>query len=86
MDPVQKLWMFHNWIADKNEAAELAKNQAYLVGSFINPEAVNQMLNSNKHISTDAELEESMRMVREATLKDLIPKETKKRRRRRKAN
>jgi hypothetical protein len=66
MDPVQKMWMYENWLADQNEQAELAKNHAYLLASFWNPEAVKQLLgDGNVHTSTDEEFEESTRMVKE---------------------
>lgn len=86
MDPVQKLWLYNNWIADQNEEAELAKNHAYLLASFWNPEAVQQILgDSNVHVSTDEEFEESSRIVREQSLKLLQTKQEPVRRRRRKA-
>lgn len=69
MDPVQKMWMFENWLADQTDKMELAKNHAYLVGSFINPEAVKQLLNDNVYQSTDEEYEESLDMVRKANVK-----------------
>ncbi len=69
MDPVQKRWLFNNWIAGQNEQAELAKNHAYLVASFWNPEAVQQIMgDGNVHLSTDEEFEESSKMVREQSL------------------
>lgn len=72
MDPVQKMWMYYNWLEDYNDQAELAKNHAYLLGSFWNPEAVKQLMGKgNVHISTDEEFEETTRMVREANLKSL---------------
>jgi len=70
MDPVQKLWLYNNWIADQNEQAELAKNHAYLLASFWDPEAVQKILGEgNVHESTDDEYEESLRMVREQSVK-----------------
>ena len=70
MDPIQKVWMYENWLADQNEQAELAKNHAYLLASFWNPEAVQEIVGSgNKHISSDEEFEESSRIVREDSLK-----------------
>lgn len=70
MDPVQKIWMMNNWQADQNEQAELAKNHAYLLGSFWNPEAVKQLAgDSNTHMSNDEEYEESLRIVKEGSLK-----------------
>lgn len=86
MDPVQKMWMYNNWIADQNEEAELAKNHAYLLASFWNPEAVQQILgDGNVHESTDEEYEESLRIVREQSLQIQQNKEEpiRKRRRRR---
>lgn len=66
MDPVQKLWMFENWVEDQRDQGELAKNHACLVGSFWNPEAVKQIMDTgNKHKSTDEEFEETSRMVRD---------------------
>lgn len=72
MDPVQKLWMFHNWIGDQLDEAELAKNQAYLLASFDHPEEVKKLMgDGDVHMSTDEEFEESSRMVREANLQAL---------------
>lgn len=88
MDPVQKVWMYENWLADQNDNAELAKNHAYLLGSFWNPEAVKQMIgDGNVHVSTDDEFEESTQMVRDMNLKiletsnsnDSVPKRRKRR-------
>jgi len=70
MDPVQKIWMYENWLADQNDQAELAKNHAYLLASFWNPEAVKQILgDGNVHVSTDDEFEESTQIVRDMNLK-----------------
>ena len=69
MDPVLKIWLFEQWIGDHRDDADLAKNHAYLVGSFWNPEAVKKLMNVDIHQSTDEEFEESSRMVREANLK-----------------
>jgi hypothetical protein len=66
MDPVQKWYMFNHWLADQKDRMELAKNHAYLVGSFFNPEAVKSLLDQGTHESTDEEFEESTRMVMEA--------------------
>jgi len=69
MDPVQKLWMFEHWLADRNDNAELAKNHAYLLASFSHPDAVKQILGQNEHKSTDEEFEESTKMVKEINAK-----------------
>lgn len=66
MDPVQKIWMYQNWIADQKDNAELAKNQAYLIGSFWNPEAVKSLVDDSGTIaSSEEEFDESTRMVLE---------------------
>ena len=70
MDQVQKIWMFENWLADQEDLAELAKNHAYLLASFSNPEAVKELVGlGNKHVSDDQEFEESSNMVREMNMK-----------------
>ena len=70
MDPVQKIWMFENWLADQNDDAELAKNHAYLLASFSHPEAVQKLLgDNNSHESTDEEFEETSQMVKEINMK-----------------
>ena len=65
MDPIQRAWMYENWLADQNEQAELAKNHAYLLASFWNPEAVKKILggDANTHSSTDEEFEESVNLI-----------------------
>lgn len=87
MDPVRKLWMFNNWIADQNEQAELAKSHAYLLASFDHPDAVKQAIGEgNTHSSNEEEFEESLAMVKNQNLSNLlknIPKENKSVRRRR---
>lgn len=74
MDPVQKIWMFENWLADQNDDAELAKNHAYLLASFSHPESVKKLMgDGNIHESTDEEFEESIKMVKEINSK--LPKD-----------
>lgn len=87
MDPVRKLWMYEQWLGDQRDEAELAKNHAYLLGSFFNPEAVHQMLNDVVHESSDEDLAESMKMVEDtdarAWLNQIADKQKPTRRRRR---
>jgi hypothetical protein len=72
MDPVRKNWMYNNWIADQNDQIELAKNHAYLLASFWNPEAVKDILeDKDNYGSTDEEFEESSRMVEEESIEML---------------
>jgi hypothetical protein len=69
MDPVLKIWMYENWLADQNDLAELAKNHAYLLASFTYPEEVRKIMgNDNMHESNDEDFDESLRMVKEGTL------------------
>lgn len=82
MDPVRKMWYYSQWLGDHRDDAELAKNHAYLLGSFWNPEAVKEMMNDNVHESSDEDLEESMRMVTETDVR-AIPEQTIKKRKRR---
>lgn len=63
MDPVLKLWLYEQWLGNQRDDAELAKNHAYLLGSFTNPEAVQQLLSSNTHESSDEDFEESLKLV-----------------------
>jgi len=64
--------MYNNWIADQNDKAELAKNHAYLLASFWNPEAVKDILgDKNDYGSTDEEFEESTRMIEEESIEML---------------
>jgi len=80
IDPVQKLWMFNQWVGDQIDSAELAKNHAYLLASFDHPEAVKELVGAGDvHQSTDEEFEESSKMVREMSLISLAapqPQET----------
>ena len=65
MDPIKKLWMFNNWIADQNDEVELAKNHAYLLGSFWNPEAVRKMRGQDgtTYKSTEEDFDKSTEIV-----------------------
>jgi len=71
MDPVQKMWLYHQWLGDHRDDTELAKNHAYLLGSFSNPEAVKQMMGDNKHESTDDDFEESLKMVTDTDMRSI---------------
>ena len=85
MDPVQKIWMFQQWVGDQIDEAELAKNHAYLLASFDHPEEVKKLIGEGDIIiSSNEEFEESSRMVREVNLQTLDNKEDKKRKRKKK--
>jgi hypothetical protein len=70
MDPVMKAWMFYSWIEDYNDEFKLLENQGYLIGSFINPEAVKRMMGSETHASDDTEFEETLKQIREGSKKE----------------
>jgi hypothetical protein len=84
MDPVQKLWLYEQWIGDHRDNTELAKNHALLIGSFSNPEMYQHMVNDNVHESSDEDYEETLKMVRETNIK-LIEESKAPKKRRRKA-
>lgn len=83
MNPILKVWMYENWLEDQNDDIELVKNHAYLVGSFINPEAVKQITGEGmtKHISSEDEYNASIRMVEEDREREKKEQPTKRRRR-----
>jgi hypothetical protein len=64
--PLERLWYFEHWIKNQEDQAKLAQQHAFLLASFDHPEEVRKMTDeSSKFTSTDAELEESMRLVKE---------------------
>lgn len=85
MDPVLKVWMFQNWLEDQKDKSELAKNHAYLIGSFSNPEAVKELMGAGNVIeSNEEDFEESLDMVRNNISLDgnpVMPQENRRRRR-----
>jgi uncharacterized membrane protein len=84
MDPVQKLWMFEHWLKDQQDDVDLAKDQAYVIGSFIDPEAVRKLIDdSNKYESSEEEVEQSMEYIKNFKLpnKEQNKEPTKRRRR-----
>lgn len=84
MDSVQKCWMYYNWLGDQKDRSELAKNHAYLLASFYNPEDVRKAMGegSDVHESTDEEFEESTRMIRELNTVNEVKNEPIRRKRR----
>jgi len=87
MDPVMKAWMFYSWIEDYNDEFKLLENQGYLIGSFINPEAVKRAMGNGMevHASDEKEFEDTLKKIREGSKKDQEKAaNTSKRRRKRK--
>lgn len=84
IDPFVKMWCFYNWIQDQNDKVDLAKNHAYIIGSFINPEAVRKMLGEqNFRSTTDEEFEQSTKMMMDSPETEINESSGKKRRKRR---
>lgn len=90
LPPMKRLWMYESWCQDLEDKNEFAKSFSIFLGSFSNPEAAQQMLKQENpdHGSTDADFEESTRMVLEAREKhnqeEAQKTKPKRRRRRRK--
>ncbi len=78
---MMKLWMFEHWLEDHRDDAELIKNHGYLVGSFINPEAVKQLTGagSTSHKLSDEEFEESYKLILQDKNKDIDSKQRRRR-------
>lgn len=73
----------NNWAKDQSDQVELAKNHAYLLGSFTNPEAVKSLLDdSNKHISDDEDFEKATAGVLEGKFDNKNIKKNKRRKKR----
>ena len=85
MDPVLKMWLYQHWLGDHRDEAELAKNHAYLLGSFWNAEAVQQMMGQNVHESSDEDFEESLRIVSDSAQVPIESQAPKKKKIKRKA-
>jgi hypothetical protein len=53
--------MYTNWIEDQNEEVKTLDNQGYLIGSFINPEAVKKIIgkDANTISQTDEEFDKN---------------------------
>jgi len=85
MDPVLKMMMFQHWVEDQREMMELAKNHAYLMGSFWDPEAVSKLMGSSvpAYASSDEDFEKSLDMVRKEKLQEVAEKTEKPVRRKR---
>lgn len=65
MDEVVKWWMFWQWAKVNNINVENLQNQAYLIGSFINPEAVRDLLDKDStYAVSDDDFEKSWEMVK----------------------
>ena len=83
MDPVLRLWYFENWIMDQKEKIEIAKNHAFLLGSFWNPEAAKNLMDDENNIKlSDEEFEASLDIVRKSREEQEVNQTVKRRGRR----
>lgn len=80
-----KLWMYENWLEDYKDKSELAKNHAYLLGSFWDPKAVQDMMGTsgNVVVSSEKEFDESTALVLKDREKQPVNVTVRKRRQRR---
>lgn len=70
MDDTMKAYMFVHWMEDHKDEYEVAKYNSIITGSFINPEAAEKMASGEGvHVSSEEDVEESMKMVLEAGAK-----------------
>lgn len=74
MNPVHKLFFFFHWLNANNNKYELAKNHAYIIGGFINPEAVKRLLGTGNKMSSEEDMDTTMEMI--AKSKPLEPPQT----------
>jgi len=83
MDPLLKLLMFEHWVEDQMEKGEDIRDISYAVGSFINPQAVRELLNrdNNTFKSTDAEFDEFSRKLIESNQTNVVSSKKKRKRR-----
>lgn len=64
--------MFFQWLEDYEDEQKLLENQAYLIGSFINPALVKKILGKDSEVyeSTDEEFEEFSKKLFEHNRKE----------------
>ena len=88
MDPIKKTWMFYSWEQDQIEQNEINKANTYNLAGFINPEAVQKLLDEENGTgggvqSSDEDFEKSMQMVKDGVMPNINQEPVKKARRRR---
>lgn len=81
LNPVLKTYMYEHWCRDQEEAFEMARSQAILIGSFSNPAAAQDMLKSENpdFASSDEDFEQSLRLIEENKKKTLPKRKRQKR-------
>lgn len=65
MDPFEKTLMFEHWVEDMRERQDTNKNLGYLIGSFTNPQAVQDLINreNNSHVADEEEFNELSKKI-----------------------
>jgi len=78
-----RLWLYESWRKDVSENYDLAKHQAIIQGSFVNPEMAKKMIESEtpNYESSDENFEEVSKYILESENTDNKPKHKRKRKR-----
>lgn len=73
LDFFQQIYMYEQWMEDKNESHELNENYAVLTGSFSNPDAGKAYWKQKnpKFKSSDEDFAKSMEMVENQEVKPM---------------
>lgn len=85
LDPLQRHFMFEQWLEDKWEKQEHYRAQALLIGAFIDPEKVKRIhdAEANTFVSDDEEFDRVSREMLENNRREDMEKSSRKSRRRR---
>jgi hypothetical protein len=72
INPYLRVWLFENWLFEKEREIEQKKDQAILIGSFTNPEAAQKMVKSENpdYASSDKDFDAATKLVRDQIKKD----------------
>jgi hypothetical protein len=70
LEPIEKLYLFEQWVQDRREKAESQRHLALFIGSFTNPEAAKRILDAeaNTYASDDTEFELLSQRIHQANL------------------
>ena len=79
MDEYQWSWMYHQWLEDQNEQAEIYKNYSTYIGSFSNPNMAQKIF--NKESTTISSSDKDFDELSEKLLNSDVEPSTKHRRR-----
>ena len=70
INPYLKVWLYESWLHDQELEIDRLRKQAILIGSFFNPDMAQKMIKSENpdFASTDEDLDEANKAVREQIL------------------